>query len=936
MFTMAKIRDGSTYLSAHLSANDYYAEHESVRGQWTGEGARRLGLRGEIGAGDAAFEALRNNRHPLEGGKLTPRDRDDRIRFFDFQCSAQKSVSIMAVTMEDGRLLAAHDRAASIAFFELERFAACQENSFLERRYVLTGNVVAASFRHTASRALDPQVHTHFVVANATWNSATDAWRALTEFEMLAAIRYAGKTYQNEMARACRALGYEIAVAQDDRGAITGFEIAGVTAEICQRYSKRRAEIETGIAAFETRTRRSPTTAEIHAIVVDTRSSKLAEIATAEVLARQRGELSDAELEVLRTLRSAAEQRSRETPTHTENAREAEVLHHAAAHLFERRSVVLGHALVAEALNTALGFVDHTKLCGLASRSSLVRLTDQPWLHAAYATHHGLAVERWSIAFVDRTRGTQSALGAPVESALAALSAEQCRAVEEVLCNRDQVFCLRGAAGVGKTTVQTALNASFAVAGLEVCYCAPTTSAADTLRREGLTGATTVRDFLLNIAPLADPRLERSLLVVDEAGLTSNRDGAEILQFAERWNARVLFVGDSRQHTAVEAGDFLRVLESHSLLGRVELDAIRRQQTLVYREAIVRLASGSTRAGLERLDALGWVREHGPDYLHQAAAAAIERSEGGMHFERVLVVTPTWSENDALTQSLREELKRRGILTLAREVEIEEPLPWTEAEKRRATSYRVGMVVTFTKGRRGVARGTSLSVSRIERECVWLAGKRVEIQIDLRKDKFEIAAPRMLEVCLGDRLLMRANDRDQGINNGDILTVVALDGDVLRAADGRVIDLARFRRFAHGFVVTSHKSQSKTADHVVVAAQRLDAKSAYVACSRGKYSAILHVPAKQALFESLPPGDREAALDVLRSSRVSDQYRPSGAAARVILDPTRMRKSSLLLRLAALPAWSRRIGGRIAEWWHRVQGDHASKRDSATIPDPNL
>ncbi len=173
MFTMAKIKNGGTYLSHHLTANDYYCENETVVGQWVGRGAEKLNLHGEIKAGDAAFENLRNNRHPNGAGKLTPRDGNDRVKFFDFQCSAQKSISVMAVTMGDTRLLAAHDAAAALAFGELEKFAARQENTFAWRANRRTSNVVAAAFRHTASRALDPQVHTHFVTANATWDLRT-------------------------------------------------------------------------------------------------------------------------------------------------------------------------------------------------------------------------------------------------------------------------------------------------------------------------------------------------------------------------------------------------------------------------------------------------------------------------------------------------------------------------------------------------------------------------------------------------------------------------------------------------------------------------------------------------------------------------------------------------------------------------------------------
>ena len=89
MFTCAKIKDGSTYLSSHLTANDYYCENEHVSGNWVGKGAERRGLSGHsIGKDDAAFEALRRNLLPDGSGRLTPRRAENGIRFFDFQCSA--------------------------------------------------------------------------------------------------------------------------------------------------------------------------------------------------------------------------------------------------------------------------------------------------------------------------------------------------------------------------------------------------------------------------------------------------------------------------------------------------------------------------------------------------------------------------------------------------------------------------------------------------------------------------------------------------------------------------------------------------------------------------------------------------------------------------------------------------------------------------------
>jgi conjugative relaxase-like TrwC/TraI family protein len=210
VFTMAKVRDGSTYLGKHLTHSDYYSEKERVTGRWVGQGAGLLGLGDKsIQAGDKAFENLRQNRLPDGSGKLTPRDGQNRVRFFDFQVSAQKSVSVMGITLGDERLIEAHRRAGDKAFAELERFAATRDNHGLEGAHNrITGNVCAARFSHTASRALDPQLHEHNVTVNGTFDAVTRQWRALTEKEMVGAVRYAGKVYQNELACEVRGLGY--------------------------------------------------------------------------------------------------------------------------------------------------------------------------------------------------------------------------------------------------------------------------------------------------------------------------------------------------------------------------------------------------------------------------------------------------------------------------------------------------------------------------------------------------------------------------------------------------------------------------------------------------------------------------------------------------------------------------------------------------------
>jgi len=176
--------------------------------------------------------------------------------------------------------------------------------------------------------------------------------------------------------------------------------------------------------------------------------------------------------------------------------------------------------------------------------------------------------------------------------------------------------------------------------------------------------------------------------------------------------------------------------------------------------------------------------------------------------------------------------------------------------------------------------------------------------LPLRSCAFSVASPRQLEVAAGDRLLIRANGRNAGVLNGEIVTVERIDAGVVRTADGRMIDTRRFREFAHGFAVTSHAAQSKTVEHVVVAAERLNAKAAYVACSRGRVSCVVHTPDKAALLDRLPDGNRVAALDLLGSENFF---------AKQVLDRSRAWVQALRGNLLGLPEAVRRTTARVLQ-----------------------
>jgi len=873
VFTMAKIRNGSTYLANHLSANDYYSAKEEVAGEWVGEGAQRIGLGcRSIGSVDEAFERLRLNQNPLTGRRLSPRTGEGRIAFFDFQCSAPKSVSILAVTFGDERLRMAHRQAVGVAFAELERLAARrvrEGRSAWTEDIQITGNLCAARFEHDASRALDPQLHTHLVTANATFDKQKDRWFALTEREMLSAIRYAGKVYQNELARGVLAAGYEIKMTRNPRGAIEGFEVVGINEDERRQASKRRSQIESGIKSFEAQHGRAPTTREVHAITTSTRDPKLVEITTAEVRSRQRAEYSKERTEQIESLIIQARRSAAPRPPSDERA----ALSLACSQVFERESVRQGHELLAEALNQRLGHVEIARLKSELSDAKAydcVALEKSPGedLKRPFASREGLQQELMAIRAVNRGIDHDLPLGLPRFVPGSRLSADQKQAVLKVLKSTDTVCALRGLAGTGKTTALAEIRAGLEQAGRRVMASAPTTSATDELRNAGFQRAVTLASLLPAIDPGKPSQLSGATVIIDEAGLVSAREGARLLASASRHDLRIILVGDSRQHSAVEAGDFLSILERHSRLRTAELTDIRRQTQRDYQEAVKSFSSGQARAGLAAIDRLGWLHETKGDYIQAAADHYVQNT---IARRDTILVAPTWEEIHRVNDSVRTGLRSKGVLGPGTNQRVAEPLDWTKAHAAVASHYETGLLLSLHRSMGGLKAGITVEVIAVSSTVLTVRtneGLLRSLTPRLESRGWTVARPREIELAQGDRVLIRQNHRGAGLVNGTVLTLESRRDDggwqARDDAGKRKVIPADFGAMSHGYAVTSHKAQGRTADEVIVCAAQLDARSAYVAFSRGRRQATAYTVEKAALFAGLPSQGRPriAAVDL--------------------------------------------------------------------------
>jgi hypothetical protein len=184
---------------------------------------------------------------------------------------------VLAVTLDDERLVTAQEEATRIAFRELETFAVTRVRKQGGQKDRTTGNLAAAAFTHTSSRALDPQLHTHFTVFNATFDGSERSWKALQAGCMYDAIRYGTAVYRNELAKRVQQIGYRIQPSKH------GFQIEGVSDEVLQRFSKRSQQRDAVVQELEQKLGRKLSKNAISLAVHQSRAEKVKGISTAEL-----------------------------------------------------------------------------------------------------------------------------------------------------------------------------------------------------------------------------------------------------------------------------------------------------------------------------------------------------------------------------------------------------------------------------------------------------------------------------------------------------------------------------------------------------------------------------------------------------------------------------------------------------------------------------
>ena len=894
----------SNVSSDHASSGYYKAEGYYLEGsndaekssQFYGKTAEEAGLTDSFS--DDRFTAILDGQTP--DGRTLGRYRDGEREHrpgIDLTFSAPKAVSIAALVGGDTRILKAHTDAVKTALDYAEA------NLVQTRRYVngqiqteTGGKIIAGLFQHDTSRALDPQLHTHAVIANMVKDSNGD-FRSLSNEALYNGKMLLGQIYRSALAENLQDLGYETKAL--DKGL---FDIKGVPQELVDTFSKRREEIE---QALKDRNY-EPTAVASSLAALATRSAKQP-VQRSELRAAWAAEVKSLNIDLQQTLREASRHQQPSSEAREKSAGDA--VEFAIAHHSEREAVYAEKELLMTAMKFAPGVTEK------AAAAELKEWVKDRILYPVdlkegrfYTDVENIRLEaenkdlmragmRREVLDLRNTieRATRRRSDGVISRKLdrTTLTDGQKEAAGMVLSATSYVTAVQGYAGTGKTyMLETALRMAQA-RGHEIEGLAPSHKAVTALN-EALPVASTVESALVrheNGANLGDK--SKTILAVDEASMLSSDSMNRVLKMASAQGyAKVVFIGDVKQLEAVGAGSAFRALQDAGMPTALMTD-IQRQRTDEGRSVVLSAIAGDIKtamAGVNQLTEVGGgnladVRNGIATKMADTYMAMTPEQRAGTG---LIVLT------NALRKDVNEQIQRqlRDANLIGQDaVEVSSLVPrnFSQAEAREVGSYKVGDIVVapVASSQSPMKANVLYTVTSIAREDQKLHLQSPDQQTITLSLAYGSTDARKLAVFsadkqdfhVGDAVKFKITDREHGIFNSaeghlksvgrDRFTVVTKDGDELSIPT----DSLAARGMQLAYASTAHDFQGSTVDRVLLGMssteQLTTQKSFYVALSRMRDTIHLVTDRVDKLASKIADetGERMNALEALAAQR---------------------------------------------------------------------
>ncbi|NLS25090.1 ATP-dependent RecD-like DNA helicase [Sphingomonas sp. S2M10] len=883
-----RLKGTAANISRYYTIGDYYTKGGDEPSEWGGRIAADLGLSGRVDP--KQFEELLAGK---VGDQQLGRRRKEGIQHhpgWDFNVSAPKSVSILALVTGDDRIIAAHEKAVTSALTYLEEHAELRRRVEGEVVHETTGRLLFARFTEHASRELDPHLHTHVVTLNMTNHANGDRMSSLETRSMFAEQIVAGQIYRNDLAHSLREIGHEIRF--DPRRGL--FEIEGVPGQLIRDFSQRAEQINehaqehghTGQAArrisfFETRkakekigleelrarwrTRAEPYHEPLDQVLADAEARGERTIAINPNVARRATLFGIRQSETREAVNNVGRLYRTALASHVGEVRFGDI-----RPLFEAQEE--SHKLLKTVRQTG----DQPLPRGRTSRRTAK-------LELALSEHLSLAMGDVSPAATrERLAEAASAIG---------LTRAQTEALEAIGTGRNRLVAVHGVGGAGKSTLVRGLVEATRSDHTTIAL-APTSSAAADLGGKAGIESRTVASLL---ASGGYGITNKHILALDEAGQLSNRQALRMLEISRATGARLIFLGDNKQTGAIEQGKAFWLMQRLGLPTSHLTESIR-QKTDEMKEAVTLARKGDYAASLASLDRVT-TAESAEKLAKDMVAEWTHLKPSTRAGTNILVLDN--ATRLIVNSHIREVLKREGAVAAQdHRLEVLTPAGMSDQEKQVARFYSAGQVLKFARdnaglgiardteyrvvsiGRNGQGRQVVRIVDENGRQIDWnpRLGKAAHVNVFLNEER---------KLAQGDRIQWRLVNKDIEVKNAERGTVLALDGTMAtiqwdRGARVQKVELSEHRTWDHGYAETVYSAQSKTYDRVYVLAPvesgLVNGQNYYTAITRAEFGVKLWTENVARLASKLAAhsGEKTSSLEALNRLKL-DSHRQRGA-----------------------------------------------------------
>ncbi len=697
MLTISPIKSSNEAV-LYFEKDNYYTEDEGVKNsQWLGEGSEYLQLNGKPVDPKIFKEFLEGKLDGVQLGRQTKEGIQHRPGW-DLTFSAPKSVSILSEVYGYKDIRQAHLNAVKKALEYIQSNAAItrlKEGDTIS--HVNTENSIFATFTHDVSRELDPQLHTHSIMINATHTK--NGWRSLSTEKLFELPKRGGMVYRSALAVELNKLGYKL---RNHRSGPEFFEIDGVPQSLIDDFSERSKQIK---AYFKNKSLAyDPKLAKQIALITRRAKSSVDRDELTQAW-KKRLENLDLKVKADRSNRKIDNSDSTERSKMVRRIVRKSIRHHLEKDM-SFKSIDVGKT----AQQMSLGQIYYNEI-----EDEINRLIDNKYLQEApyhtdnksqplWTTKKMKNMERELVDFIGRNKDTHSPLVAETTAKRflqkQGLNDQQLNALLKAVNSKDRAFAIQGDPGVGKTYTLNSYRKLLNKQGYDVIGLAPTYQATNELTSSLQIPGMTVDRFLVDpkSAKLGTPN-SRQVWFVDESSMLSIDKMNTLLDRAEKQDARVLLVGDHKQLEAVGAGRAFYQLQREGLETAL-IDKRMRQKNELLQDVVQKVMDKKYTAALTALNKNNSViEERSGSGMNSTQALANEwLSRDKERRNNTLIVAPTNEQRKAVNNTIRDALKLRNdigkldytILTL-------EDRYLTNQEKRLSSSYERGNVVRFSR-----------------------------------------------------------------------------------------------------------------------------------------------------------------------------------------------------------------------------------------------